>query len=60
MQECRQVPSTYTILDNNIFQSLVREIKYFAGLNMLSDDDIEVIKDGTCTTGSSLFPGMYM
>ena len=44
MQECRQVPSTYTILDNNIFQSLVREIKYFAGLNMLSDDDIEVMK----------------
>ena len=30
MQECRQVPSTYTILDNNIFQSLVREIKYSA------------------------------
>ena len=38
MQEVRQVPSSYTILDSNIFQSLVREIKYFAGLNMLTDD----------------------
>ena len=44
MQEVRQVPSSYTILDSNIFQSLVREIKYFAGLNMLTDDDIDVMK----------------
>ena len=44
MQELRQVPSSYTILDSNIFQSMVREIKYFAGLNMLTDDDIDVMK----------------
>lgn len=45
MQEIRQVPVTYTIMDNNLFQSFVREVKYFAGLNMLSDDDIEVMKN---------------
>lgn len=44
MQEIRQVPVTYTIFDNNLFDSFVREIKYFAGLNMLTDDDINVMK----------------
>lgn len=43
-QEIRLMPTTYTILDNNLFQSFVREVKYFAGLNMLSDEDIEVMK----------------
>ncbi|WP_455640413.1 hypothetical protein [Parabacteroides sp.] len=44
MQETRLLPNSYTILDNNVFQALVREIKYFAGLNMLTDEDIEVMK----------------
>ena len=35
---------TFFIWDSDIFQSFVKEIKYFAGLNMLSDDDIEVMK----------------
>lgn len=45
MLEIRQMPETYTILDNNLFQSFVREVKYFAGLNMLSEDDIDVMKN---------------
>lgn len=44
MQEVRQVPVSYTILDSNIFQSMVKEIKYFSGLNLLNNEDIEVMK----------------
>ncbi len=43
-QETRLLPNSYTILDNNVFQALVREIKYFAGLNMLTDEDLEIMK----------------
>ena len=43
-KEIRQVPNTDFILDNTVFSSLVNEIKYFSGLNLISAKDTGNLK----------------
>ncbi|MCD8194498.1 MAG: hypothetical protein LUD74_08150 [Tannerellaceae bacterium] len=41
----RTIPAIYTIWDTHIFKSLVNEIKYFSGLNVLSEADRIALKN---------------
>lgn len=40
----RKCPKTFFIWDTNIFQSFVQEIKYFAGLSLISTSDVIQLK----------------
>ena len=42
VKQCRK---TYFIWDSNIFLSFVKEIKYFASLNLITEDDVAHLKD---------------
>lgn len=44
-ENIRKVGKTYFIWDSNIFQSFVKEIKYFAGLNLISTSDVMCLKN---------------
>lgn len=41
----RRPRKTFFIWDSNIFQSFVKEIKYFAGLNLISTSDVMYLKN---------------
>ena len=41
----KQCPKTYFIWDSNIFLSFIKEIKYFASLNLISEDDVTHLKE---------------
>ena len=41
----RKPRKTFFIWDSNIFQSFVKEIKYFAGLNLISTSDVMYLKN---------------
>ena len=40
----KQCVKTCFIWDNNIFHSLIKEIKYFAGLNLITEEDVRLLK----------------
>ena len=42
VKQCRK---TYFIWDSNIFLSFVKEVKYFASLNLITEDDVAHLKD---------------
>ncbi len=42
VKQCRK---TYFVWDSNIFLSFVKEIKYFASLNLITEDDVAHLKD---------------
>lgn len=44
-ESMRQCPKTFFIWDTNIFYSFVKEIKYFASLNLISKDDVMHLKE---------------
>lgn len=44
-ESIRQCPKTFFIWDTNIFYSFVKEIKYFASLNLISKDDVIHLKE---------------
>lgn len=44
-ESIRQCPKTFFIWDTNIFYSFVKEIKYFASLNLISKDDVMHLKE---------------
>lgn len=41
----RKPKKTFFIWDSNVFQSFVKEIKYFAGLNLISTSDMMYLKN---------------
>lgn len=41
----RQIPKTTFIWDGNMFQSLVDEIRYFAELRLITDEDVMLLRD---------------
>lgn len=43
-ESIRKVGKTYFVWDSNVFQSVVKEIKYFAGLNLISTSDVMYLK----------------
>ncbi len=45
ISESRNIKSSSIILSQDIFTSFIREIKYFHNLNLMSDTDIQSIKD---------------
>lgn len=44
-ENLKKAGKTYFIWDSNIFQSFVKEIKYFAGLNLISTSDVMYLKN---------------
>ena len=44
-ESVRQCQKTYFIWDTNIFYSFIKEIKYFASLNLISEEDVSHLKD---------------
>ena len=44
-ESIRKVGKTYFVWDSNVFQSVVKEIKYFAGLNLISTSDVMYLKN---------------
>ena len=44
-ESIRQCPKTFFIWDTNIFYSFVKEIKYFASLNLINKDDVMHLKE---------------
>ncbi len=44
-ESLKKAGKTYFIWDSNIFQSFVKEIKYFAGLNLISTSDVMYLKN---------------
>lgn len=45
-QECiKNIPHAIIIMDNNVFLSLVRDISYFRKRSLISDNDLEQIKN---------------
>ena len=44
-ESIRKAGKTYFIWDSNIFHSFVKEIKYFAGLNLISTSDVMCLKN---------------
>lgn len=47
-ESVRQCQKIYFIWDTNIFYSFVKEIKYFASLNLISEDDVVHLKNELC------------
>lgn len=45
LDKYRSVENTYMVWDENVFRSLVKELRYFQLLSMLSDKEISEIKD---------------
>ena len=43
-QDIQTVPNVTVIMDNNVFWSVTKEIEYFLKRNLLSDDDLLVLK----------------
>jgi len=43
-ESIKKCPKTFFIWDTNIFQSFVQEVKYFAGLNLISAADVVHLK----------------
>lgn len=41
----KQCKKTCFIWDSNIFSSFIKEIRYFAGLNLISADDVKELKN---------------
>ena len=44
-ESVKQCPKTYFIWDSNIFLSFIKEIKYFASLNLITEDDVAHLKE---------------
>ena len=44
-ESIRKVGKTYFVWDSNVFQSVVKEIKYFAGLILISTSDVMYLKN---------------
>ena len=44
-QDIQKVPCITIIMDNNVFWSVTKEIEYFWKRNLLSDDDVVVLKE---------------
>lgn len=68
-QECvKNIPHAIIIMDNNVFHSLIQDISYFRKRNLISDKDLEQIKneltqivdylESVMSTGKSVGGGM--
>ena len=44
-ESVKQCPKTYFIRDSNIFLSFIKEIKYFASLNLITEEDVAHLKE---------------
>lgn len=45
VQETQHIKSTIYILDNQIFNSFINDVSYFININLISEKDVELIKE---------------